>query len=559
MQEPDWNRIQKIYHQALKLPLAEREAFVARATDDPFVMKEVIELLNVSDSTSDFLETPIVELHLTSTRDSLIGTTVNERYYIERKLDAGGMGQLYVARDSRVSGRAVVTKFLSSELLEIESARQMFEDESKALSRIHHQHVVEVLDTGKLDDTPYFVMQFVDGTTLDSHIPNDGMNLERAAAILKQIGAALTHVHEQGVFHRDLKPRNIMLRRGTDSVVLVDFGIALVTDPVLDLDRITDVSAGTLQYMSPEQLNNDEITAASDIYSMAVVAYEMVTGRPPFKASSRSKMLELQRKSAELKPRNFQPDLSPKAQAALLRGLSFKPNDRYRNAKEFGETLARTLLESQRPRKDRQWLRVPMTILFATLLLLSIYIFWIPPEQRRSFDYYLTVQKMRDGQYQDPVKSHGEEMFTTGDKFQLTVLAPEAGYLYIFHEEPPGTNDSSFTMLYPQQTTNDGSASLGADQSVQFDWVTFRGPPGSENLWMIWSPTQVDELESVKAEAFRHPQKALNGQTLLTLKEYLAARRSASDPTTFNYKANQQATVRGKGDPLVTLEQFKHR
>src|SRR6185437_2642103 len=114
-------------------------------------------------------------------------------------------------------------------------------------------------------------------------------------SLLKQIGAALDHCHEQKIYHRDLKPENIMINSGTDSVVLIDFGIAKVRDSLVGPTTIDGASAGTLPYMSPEQLNGEEITAASDIYSLAVIAYEMVTGVRPFNATTASQLAEMQR------------------------------------------------------------------------------------------------------------------------------------------------------------------------------------------------------------------------------------------------------------------------
>lgn len=307
------------------------------ANDDPALIREVNELVGVGVSLGDFLETPIVELPLTHAPENLIGTTIDNRYVIERELGRGGMGQLYLAGDRKTDGRLVVVKFLLRELMENESARRSFQQESKALSRIRHANVVEVLDTGQLPDgRPFFVMQYIGGETLDQRIPNEGMPLQHAASILQQIGAALEHVHMKGVFHRDLKPEDIMLRRGTDSVVLIDFGIAKVANPPgLENDAV-DVPAGTLRYMSPEQLQDKEITAASDLYSMAVTAYEMITGRRPFNATSRKELLDQQRKGVEVKPVVLRRDLSPKAQSIILHGLSFKPAARYPNAKRFG-------------------------------------------------------------------------------------------------------------------------------------------------------------------------------------------------------------------------------
>jgi len=182
------------------------------------------------------------------------------------------------------------------------------------------------------------------------------------------------------------------------------------------------------------------------------------------------------------------------------------------------------------------------------------------PEPSRSFTYYLTVQRMRDGQaYREPFKSHGEEIYGTGDQFQLTVSTPVPAYLYIFHEPQPQTTDTTFTLIYPRRATNDGSASLGPDQPVQSDWFTFKGPAGAENFWFVWSTTSVPELEPAINEAFKGPDGGLTGQTLVAVRDYLKTKEAENKAITFNYNTNQNAVVRGKHDLLVTLAQFKHR
>lgn len=559
MKDLDWDRIQEIYHEALTLPSSDRHAFIARAANgDPALIREVNELVGVGVSLGDFLKTPIVELPLTHAPENLIGTTIDNRYLIERELGRGGMGQLYLAHHLHVPGRYVVIKFLLRELMENESARRSFEQESTALSRIRHRSVVEVLDTGELaDGRPYFVMEYVDGETLDRQIPKEGMPLQHAASILRQIGAALEHVHTKGVFHRDLKPENIMLRRGTDSVVLIDFGIAKVANPPGLEDDDTDVPAGTLMYMSPEQLQDKEITAASDIYSLAVTAYEMLTGRRPFNATSREQLLDQQRKGVEVKPVVLRRDLSLKAQSIILRGLSFKPTARDSNVKQFGDELAQALIEARPNRKT--WIRVPMIVLGVALLSFGVYKYWtwrVVPPPNRSFDYYLTVQPTRDGHaYRAPYKSHGEEIFANGDNFRLTVTTPVDAFVYVFHDGSLKENGTSFKMLFPRKTTNGGSASLGAGKSIESDWMTFEGPPGVENFWLVWSTAPVKELENVKQEAF----EGLTGDTLARVKQYLTTKNADIKATTSNYKDKQTAVVRARHDPLVALAQFKHR
>ena len=557
MKETDWDRIQQIYHEARNVPRAERSAFVEKISNgDTVLASEVIELLALDDLS--FLTSPIGNLPLVSSEDNLVGETIDNRYLIEKKLGGGGMGRVYLAQDLKVNGRVVVIKFLLRELLENAYARQKFKQEAEALSRIRHTGIVEVLDTGELaDGRPFFVMQYVDGETLDSQIPAEGMPLERAASILKQIGEALEHVHQQGVFHRDLKPNNIILRSGTDSVVLVDFGIAKVTNSVVASGTATHASAGTPMYMSPEQLRGEEVTAASDIYSMAVIAYELVTGRLPFNSISPA-----QRAGVRAKPSDLPSNLSKKAQDIIIRGLSFKPGARYENAKEFGDDLASALLESGVLAKDRLLPKVLMVVLGVAL---SFGIYWYigrtaEKAHNRSFRYWLTVQKMREEkEYQEPFKSNGKETFQTGDKYQLNVLTPVPAYLYVINEGPSETYDTNFRMIFPRLATNNGSATVGANQTIQSDWITFRGPAGDDNFWMVWSVSPVAQLESAKTEAFKDPKGGLTGQNLMTVKEFLRMKQLEMKVTVYHYNDNQTAVPRGPGDLLVTLAQFKHR
>lgn len=579
MKPLNWDRIQDIYHAALPMPRAERSAFVAKACDhDPVLVRDVNAFLDAHDSASGFLRSPIVDLGSrsfpesdraqSSIPDDLLGTTIAERYLVERQLGHGGMSRVYFALDLKLKRRAVVIKILSQALLNDPYARKKFEQEAEALSRIHHAGVVDVLDVGELPDgRPYIVMQHVNGKTLRSQIPSEGMNLERAASILKQVGAALGHVHEKDIFHRDLKPENIMVKDGTDSVVLVDFGIAKVKDSVVAPTTATGESAGTLMYMSPEQLRGEDITGASDIYSMGVIAYEMVTGRRPYKATSPPQLLKLQSKGVRIKPIDLRENLSAKAQTIILRALSFEPKDRYEHASEFGNNLAHALVDSRvAPGKGPSLKVISASLLIlisVALISFGVYKYLdkpADPEPSRSLTYFLTVQKTRDGQpYQGPFKSNGDETFENGDTFRLTVFGSISGYLYIIYEGPPEPNDTSFRMIHPTRATNNGSATLGANQAVESDWITFRGPAGNENVWIIWSVSPVSQLESAKTEAFEHSRGGLTGQTLVKVKEYLTVKQSEIETKTYRYKASQTAVVHGKGDLLVTLAQFKHR
>jgi serine/threonine protein kinase len=601
MERPAWDRIQEIYHLTLPMPQSERSAFIANACDeDPVLVREVTSLLKADDSLDGFLESSVFELGLKlissnsadSSPDNLTGTTIENRFVVESVLGQGGMGKVYLARDLTLHNRAVVIKVLLDASVKDPYVVKKFRQEVEALARITHPNVVSVLGANELPDgTLYIVMQYVNGMTLRSQIPAEGMDLERAALILKQVGAALEHVHHEKIFHRDLKPDNIMLQslNGVEHVTVVDFGIAKVKDSVVASSTSDKVSVGTVLYMSPEQLRGGErITAASDIYSMGVMAYEMVTGRRPFNPSSAPQLLEMQRE-VRVKPGDLRPNLSRTAQAIILRTLSFEPAARYQSAAEFGETLAHALLQEKetpaipRPMPDRSIRlgKLQFAIIGGVLVVLVgvLAVLWIlkqtaknanvanppptatetPSLPTHSFIYSLTVQRMRNRRaFQAAFQSTGQDVFDSGDKFQLNVMANNPGYVYVFNEGTPEPNVSSFTIIYPVPSVNNGSASVGANQWARTNWNTFGGQPGTENLWIVWSTNSVPELEAGKTEAFNN-NGTLRGRSLDAVKAFLTTKKEESNARINRDKATQQTTVRGVGDVVVRMLELQHR
>ncbi|HEX3228838.1 MAG TPA: protein kinase [Pyrinomonadaceae bacterium] len=278
----------------------------------------------------------------------LIGTTLDGRYVIKRELGRGGFGVVYLASDEKVLSRLVVVKVLLDEKISHKWSVRKFKQEMEALARIDHPSVIGIFDSGQLaDGRPYLVMQYVDGVSLRSVINVEGMDLFRAADIVRQIGKALSAAHDRGIFHRDLKPENIMLQQladGDEQVKIIDFGVAKVKDSVISMSTASDRSAGTAAYMSPEQLCAGAITPASDVYGFGIIAYEMLTGRRPMNPDSAYQLLELQRSGVRIKPRELRPNLSDAAERIILKALSFEPENRYARARDFGDQLAAALL-----------------------------------------------------------------------------------------------------------------------------------------------------------------------------------------------------------------------
>lgn len=277
----------------------------------------------------------------------MIGQVLSGRYLIRKEIKRGGMGVVYLAADQQLHSRPVVVKVLLDQSFQSEYVVQKFRQEVEALSRIDHPGIVGIIDAGELPNRrPFIIMQYVDGVTLRSVMSAEGMNLERTAELLKQIGSALTAAHNRGIFHRDLKPDNIMIQdlgHGEEQVKIIDFGVAKVKDSVVAPSTSLNLSPGTVAYMAPEQLNGRPITAATDIFALGAITYEMATGRKPFNPETGFELLQLQQSGVRVKPSDLRPSLPIKAQDVILKALSFNPVDRYTSPREFGDSFGNAI------------------------------------------------------------------------------------------------------------------------------------------------------------------------------------------------------------------------
>jgi len=277
---------------------------------------------------------------------------LNERYEIERILGEGGLGVAYLAHDLTLYSKPVVVKVLKEGIGQSAYWKRKFEQEKEALARCQNPHIVGVHDSGILPSGDLFlVMEFVEGVPLGSVMKGEMMPLMRVAHLVRQLGQALSYAHERAIFHRDLKPENIMLRlaEGEDFVILIDFGIATVKESRPATRGMQTAVVGTPPYMAPEQILG-EPSAASDIYALGVIAYEMVSGQRPFAVPREEPLIDqlrqlyqMQQTGVKGKLTDLHPNLSEAAQTVILKALSFDPRDRYLQARDFGEALANAL------------------------------------------------------------------------------------------------------------------------------------------------------------------------------------------------------------------------
>ncbi|HRC74344.1 MAG TPA: protein kinase, partial [Kouleothrix sp.] len=270
---------------------------------------------------------------------------LNNRYELEQKIGEGGMARVYRGRDLRLS-RAVAVKVLHSHYASDTGFLQRFHHEAQAVANLRHPNIVDVYDVGQDGDMHYIVMEYVPGSDLKALIVREApLPVERAVSIAEAVARGLDAAHRLGMIHRDIKPQNIIIGEA-GQVKITDFGIAKSTMSTAMTE--TGVTFGTADYISPEQARGQPATPQSDIYSLGVTLYEMLTGRLPFTGDS-SIAVAMQHVSAEPPPpRMYNSRIPPQLEAIVLRALNKDPSRRPHSAREFAN-----LLESYRTAGDQ--------------------------------------------------------------------------------------------------------------------------------------------------------------------------------------------------------------
>lgn len=275
--------------------------------------------------------------------DKNIGKKLDGRYEITERIGEGGMADVYRATDV-VDNKTVAVKILKKEFAENEEFLRRFRNESKAIAVLSHPNIVKIFDVGFSERIQFIVMEYIDGITLNEYMEQQGqLGWKDAVHFILQILRALQHAHSKGIVHRDIKPQNIMmLRDGT--IKVMDFGIAKFARE--DGKTGTDKAIGTVHYISPEQARGGETDAKSDIYSVGVMLYEMLTGKKPFDTDNPVSIAVMHMQAKVPLPHTVREDIQIGLEEIILKAMEKDPADRYQTARDMMDDL-QTFKENQ--------------------------------------------------------------------------------------------------------------------------------------------------------------------------------------------------------------------
>ncbi len=334
---------EQLFGEALDLPREKRAAFLADACQNTPAVQQLVEaLLEENDRLSGFLsDSPYKEADKMSSQFLAPGTRLG-RYTIVDQLGSGGMGIVYRARDEKLE-REVAIKMVSKGVLASEEARRHFRKEALALAKLNHAHIAAVYDVGEQDGADFLVMELVQGQSLAAKLRVGPLTVNEATGVARQVAQALGEAHEHGVIHRDLKPANVMITPKGDAKVL-DFGLAKLLATGVDVTMSAAETRGLLGtpvYMSPEQALGKGVDTRTDLWSLGVLYYESLAGRPPFAGNNSLDVLHAITGAPLPSIRTIRPELPPLVEHIVSRALEKDRDLRYQRAEEMETDLKR--------------------------------------------------------------------------------------------------------------------------------------------------------------------------------------------------------------------------
>ena len=611
-----WKQVSRIFNKAISLDGEERTAFVADECGvDQSLRSEVEKLIAAHGNASaeKFIGGMAAEAagpYLLDESDiepppkALTEGQEFGSYVILEGLGAGGMGEVYLARDSRL-GRTVALKVLTSEVSRDERRMKRFRHEAKVASSLNQPNILTIFEFGEVEGLTFLAAEFIDGETLRDHLHDNKLKLGEILDICIQVLAALDAAHEAHIVHRDMKPENVMIRRRDRVVKVLDFGLAKVSEKKFSTKGEASEAAtafktapgtiiGTINYLSPEQARGDKVDERTDIWSTGVMMYEMIAGTMPFTGSTTSHTI-VQILEKDPVPLSRLGNAPPELERIVEKAMAKSPDERYQTAKDMlidlrslkkrmdvEVEIQRTLPTTSITAVDTQELgrhsaqKRVLVLALIGMAIVTAAIFGVnkwrssrarsiaPPTApatttERTLTYWITVQKFRDKKpFQQPFKIPGEMIFEEDYQIRLSFSSPQAGHLYIVNEGPAAAAPE-FNVVFPSPTANKGSSSLAAGQVMQIpeqSWLKFDAQQGTEKLWLVFSEDVVPELESLKEYAGPQTQGLITDPAYNKVVQNFL--KTHSEPRPAVEKGDLLTTVRNPGKLLVHAIKLEH-
>ncbi len=475
--------LRRVFEQARELPREQQAEFLERRCGDDHRMKtQALEMLAVAERSDSFLERPARASELPTQEMRAGGTEltpgehVGGRYVVQRELGRGGFGVIYLARDLQVQDKPVVLKLSRGDAGPMDAyLMKRFRLEIATMARIVHPGVVGVLDVGEIaSGIPYLVMQYVPGMTLRQRMQSGQMPMPWVANVVHQISHALAAAHDKGICHRDLKPENVMLQDlgdGEELAVIIDFGVATMREGESARTQWTR-AVGTIAYMPPEQLAGQP-TAASDLYALGVMTFEMLAGQRPKRDSH-----GLRKRLSE-----YRKGVPKAAENSIMKAMAPLAADRHDRVLDFGDEL----LAALQPVKLPPWesvLRWSVLVLVGLCIGLGFVVLDRGCGKPEPAPTALTVFKI--------------------SKSRVRILW-KAGCFYLLEERGPGR----FSILLPNLSCSDPALRIKSRGNVNYPNDPER-LTRAENLWALWSEKPIKAAEDLLGDPQAAPESAVS-------------------------------------------------